>query len=71
MKIKRYSGSLGHSRVTIKTFVHAQDGYAFLNRQTDNTWTPYDGPLPSGTYAFVGQQWVNVKKIDPSALPHV
>ena len=48
MKIKRTTGSFGHERLTIRTFTHSQDGHAFLNKQSDNIWTVYDGPLASG-----------------------
>lgn len=71
MKIKRTTGPLGHERLTIKTFAHTQDGHAFLNRQTDNKWAVYDGPLTAGTYAFAGGQWHNVKMLDKTLLAHI
>ena len=71
-KIRQYNGKLGHERMTIRTFKYRQDMHAFLNKGANGcTWKEYDGPLSSGTYAFVGGTWANVKKIDSEMLAHV
>ena len=66
--IKLICRTLGRERLVIKS-VH--DAYGFINKQYDNKWVIYDGPLKAGTYAFVGGQWHNVKSLDPSILAHV
>lgn len=63
------TGSFGHERKVIKRVPGG--AHAWLNRQDNNDWQIYVGDLKPGTYAFVGGRWTNVKKIDPSALPHV
>ena len=68
---KRYSGPLGHERLTVKRFIDGTAMHRWLNRRYDNQWTPYDGPLPQGTYACVGGEWRNVKKIPPEIMAHV
>jgi hypothetical protein len=69
------TGSFGHERMIVKRVPTSPTGESsahwWLNRQTDNRWSIYEGDLGPGTYAFVGGKWVNVKKIDPSVLPHV
>lgn len=57
-------------RLTIKAFKSESTYYAALN-EANSPWASYDGPLTPGTYAFVGGEWRNVKKIDPDLLPHV
>jgi hypothetical protein len=55
----------------IKSFRFSDEGHNFLNKQPNNDWTEYLGPLPAGTYAYAGGQWLNVKNLDSSILAHI
>jgi hypothetical protein len=75
-KISKRNGSLGHERLTIKGFKFSDQLDQFLNKQYDNSWSKVKAGSPlmdlkPGTYAFIGQKWVNVKEIDIFTLPHV
>ena len=69
-KIKRMDGRLGHERLKIKQFKTAEAMHKWLNKQDNNDWALYDGPLKPGTYARAGGEWHNVKGMDPSLLAH-
>lgn len=76
-KIQSRSGALGHERLTIKCFQFSDQMHKFLNKG-DNALKWHEVPqhrdiyqLKAGTYAFVGQSWVNVKSLDASILAHV
>ncbi|MFK5949506.1 MAG: hypothetical protein QM500_12140 [Methylococcales bacterium] len=58
-------------RMQIKAFKSADDMHKFLNKQFDNNWQESKHDLKSGTYAFVGGEWCNVKKMNASSLAHV
>jgi len=45
--------------------------HGYLNKQTNNDWKEYIGALKSGTHAFAGGTWHNVKKLDISVLAHI
>lgn len=62
------TGKLGRERLVIKA---VPDANKFLNSRYDNDWKVYTGPLKAGIYAFVGQEWRNMKSLDPSLLAHV
>jgi hypothetical protein len=70
-KAQRHSGELGHGRLTVRTFPDADRLGRFLCGRSGIEWREYDGPLTGGTYAFVGGEWRNVRKIDPDLLAHV
>lgn len=67
-KVMSMQGPLFRQRMVIKS---VPDADSFLNRRYDNEWKHYTGPLKAGTYAFVGQEWRNVKTLDASLLAHV
>ena len=67
-KVVSMTGTLLKQRMLIKRVV---DAHKFLNKQYDNTWKVYDGLLVAGTYAYVGGNWVNIRKLDPCLLAHV
>ncbi|MFH1921772.1 MAG: hypothetical protein ABIP48_18055 [Planctomycetota bacterium] len=67
----RRSRRLGHERLTVKRFADKTAVHKWLNGRSDNDWTPYDGPLSPGTYAFCGGEWRNVKTLPPELLAHV
>lgn len=57
--------------MTVRTFKYREDMYKFLNKGENGlTWREIEG-FTSGTYASVGGQWVNVKKLDPFLLAHI
>jgi len=60
-------------RYTVKTFKTADAMHKFLNKQPNNDWrsTQNDEPIKSGTYAYAGGQYHNVKSLDPSVLSHI
>lgn len=64
-------GRMSASRLQIREFKYADDGHRFLNKQDNNDWQVYDGPLKSGTYAYAGGAWHNVKDLDSSVLAHI
>jgi hypothetical protein len=66
--IKNTGAQRLHQRMIIKS---VPDAHGFLNKQYDNTWSIYEGPLKAGIYVFAGGEWRNVKSIDPSALAHM
>ena len=75
MKIKKTIpghgiGGLRGERTVIREFKYSDDGYNFLNKQTDNKWNEYKGELKAGIYVFMGGTYHNVKKLDPSVLAH-
>ena len=67
--LRQITGQLGRERMTVRTFKYREDMHQFLNKN-DNTWREIKG-FTSGTYASVGGQWVNVKKLDPGLLAHI
>lgn len=71
MKICKKSPGIARQRMVIKSFQYSEDGYKFLNKQINNNWTEYKGELKSGTYAYAGGVWHNVKKLDSSILAHI
>ena len=66
-------GNLFNSRVQVKVFSTGQNMHNFLNKQRDNEWKINDGKLPakSGTYAYAGGEWHNVKSLDSSVLANI
>jgi hypothetical protein len=71
MKIKKTTGQWKGGRLIIRTFKYADDGHRFLNKQDNNDWQVYEGELKSGTYAYAGGAWHNVKGLDSSVLAHI
>ena len=71
--IEKHTGSFGRDkfRMHIKEFKHTEEMYGFLNKQSNNNWTVSNKGLRGGTYAYVGQQWHNVKSLDASILSHI
>lgn len=64
------------SRMKIRSFKTSDAMYDFIAKESDRKWginppVPYDGPLKTGTYAFAGGNWHNVKTLDPSVLAHI
>jgi len=61
-------------RYKVKAFKYAQNMHEFLNTG-DNAlkWreTKDGEPTKTGTYAYAGQQYHNVKTLDPTVLAHV
>lgn len=60
-----------NDRLVIKEFKRDQDGHRFLNKQTDNKYKEYTGPLSPGSYAFVAGEWKNIKSLPSGVLAHV
>ena len=76
-KIVRNTGSLFKSRLIIKGFKTLEARNKFVDADRGN-WldaaeyaSGHFNNYKPGTYAFVGQQWVNVKALDASVLAHV
>lgn len=70
--IRKITGPFGHERMTIRSFKYSDDMHKFLNRGTNAlTWKQGTDDLKSGTYAYVGGEWVNVQKLDRITLAHV
>lgn len=69
--VERVDGRLGRERLKVRTFASSQAMHAFLNRQTDNAWRESSRGLKTGTYAFVGGAWCNVRTLDSTVLAHV
>lgn len=77
----RKGSSYRGERLTIKGFKTSEAMHAFLNKQTDNTWTvnnngglvdaEYVATLKPGIYAYAGGKWHNVKHLDASVLAHI
>lgn len=68
-----HSGRL-HERLTIKAFKTSNEAHEFLSKQNDNSWSiarPEHQNKKSGTYAFAGGAWHNVKSLDASVLAHI
>lgn len=57
-------------RVIVKKFNTSQAMHTFLNAQHNNEWVE-SKINKAGTYAFVGGEYVNIKKIDKSILAHI
>ena len=76
-KVKRTTGNVFKLRLEIKGFKTSEAMHKFLNSQDNNDWSEFRPDLTSrdnlapGVYAYVGQRWVNVKKLDPLTLAHV
>ena len=66
--LRRVPGTMCKERMIIKS---VPDVHAFLNKQYDNLWKVYEGPLKAGTYAFAGGSWHNVKSLDSTVLAHI
>lgn len=67
------TGGMCKSRLKVKAFKDSQSMYTFLNKGDNGChWkvSPKEN-LKSGTYVYAGQQWHNVKSVDPSALAHM
>ncbi len=65
-------GGLCRSRTKIRAFKTSQAMFTFLNKQTNNDWAVSTKEnLKSGTYAFAGGKWHNVKSLDISILAHI
>ena len=71
MKITKLIGKWNKSRKIIKSFKTNQAGHNFLNKQSNNDWSVYNGELKAGKYAFAGGQWHNVKSLDAFVLAHI
>jgi hypothetical protein len=80
MKVSIYksNGKMKGERLTVKVFNDSDLMHQFLNKQDNNDWKVNTGvktgsPLPhkTGKYAYAGQQWHNVKNLDPSILMHI
>lgn len=76
-KIVRTTNTLFRSRLIIKGFKTLEARNKFVDTDREN-WldaaeyaSGHFNSYKPGTYAFVGQQWVNVKTLDASVLAHV
>ena len=73
--IRKTSKAIARCRMTIKCFKTSQAMHEFLNNQTNNDWRVNNEPeltsLKSGTYAYAGGNWHNVKSLDSSVLAHI
>lgn len=62
------------SRMKIRSFKTSDAMHDFIAKESNHTINPpvpYDGPLKTGTYAFAGGNWHNIKTLDPSVLAHI
>jgi len=65
---------VGNMRYKVKCFKYREDMHKFLNDGSNSLkWreTKKDEPTKSGTYAFAGGQYINVRKLDASVLAHI
>ena len=79
--IIKQTGSFGRDRYIVKGFKCLQTMHKFLSSQTGCFHNQYiehtpDGayrgvPQKSGTYAYAGGQYVNIKKLEPWQFAHV
>ena len=68
-RIHSTTGTFGHERMIIRECMDVTAMHRFLNTGGNSLeWSEYNGPLPRGTYAFVGGVWHNVKTLDRSLL---
>lgn len=61
-------------RLKVRHFKYAQDGHKFLNTGDNGLkWreTKAFEPTKTGTYVYAGEQWHNVKTMDPCVLAHI
>lgn len=57
--------------LTIRGFWNSDAGHSFLNKQDNNDWSVYEGPLRPGKYSFVGGEWRNVRDIPIELKAHL
>lgn len=70
--IRKFNNIGLKQRLIIKSFKYADDAHKFLNKQPDNKWDIYNGPITKpGIYAYAGGAWHNVKSLDASVLAHI
>ena len=59
-------------RMKIKNFKSSETMHGFLNTGSNALhWRESAQGLKSGTYAYAGGQWHNVKSLDSSLLAHI
>ena len=70
---------IGGQRLTVKRFASSDAMYRFMQKENnghaERDWrechaSKFDNLKP-GVYAYAGQQWHNVKKLDATALAHI
>lgn len=62
------------NRLIVRTFKNADAMHKFLNTGSNaapGNWRVSNKGLKSGTYAYAGGKWHNVKSLDASALAHI
>lgn len=74
-KLRRGTGSFGlGERMIVRNFKTNDAMHKFLNTDDNaNFWQEVrEGePTKSGTYAYAGQAWHNVKNLDATELAHI
>jgi hypothetical protein len=71
LKIEKFSGPLGHERLTIKNF-KTSDAMGRFMTTGDNglRWCTSSKNLKPGTYVMLGGEYRNIKSIAPMMLSH-
>lgn len=61
-------------RMRVRNFKDRDSMHKFLNHDDNANWwkeTKEGEPVKSGTYAYAGQAWHNVKSLDATTLAHI
>ena len=70
--IEKIAGPMGKDRLTIRSFKDSNTMHKFLNTGANGlTWRISERGFKSGTYAFAGGKWHNVKNLDTLTLAHI